>query len=163
LRLSFRGVARFIALSFVLHDSSAAAGEGARSIVSSTYPLAVEIGLGVLKSSGIDIAAAVAPGLAPGAVDGHNSSIRGGYFFVIRLTSGEIGAVNGRETAPAAATREIDLRNGKADTKLSQTDGGAALVGLPPPSSGRGHVAQILNILENFEVAAPTETGARPT
>jgi gamma-glutamyltranspeptidase/glutathione hydrolase len=54
-------------------------------------------------------------------VDTHNSGIGGGCFMLIHLANGRIVAIDGRETAPAAATRDMYLRNGKADTELSQT------------------------------------------
>jgi gamma-glutamyltranspeptidase / glutathione hydrolase len=90
-------------------------------MVSSTYPLATEAGVAVLKSGGNAIDAAVAVGLTLGVVDGHNSGIGGGCFMLIRRANGEFIAIDGREKAPAAATRDMFLRDGKADTTLSQT------------------------------------------
>ena len=68
-------------------------------------------------------------GLTLGVVDGANSGIGGGCFLLIRLANGKIVAIDGRETAPAAATRDMFLRDGKADTQLSQT--GALASGVP--------------------------------
>jgi gamma-glutamyltranspeptidase/glutathione hydrolase len=91
-----------------------------RGMVASVHPLATEAGLNALKSGGNAIDAAVAVGLTLGVVDGHNSGIGGGCFMLIRLANGKFVAIDGRETAPAAATRDMYLREGKADTKLSQ-------------------------------------------
>lgn len=107
----------------------AAVGEGKNGIVSSTHPLATEIGVNVLKNGGNAIDAAVAVGLALGVVDGHNSGIGGGAFMLIRRANGEFVALDGREMAPASATRDMYIRNGKADTSLSQT--GAMASGVP--------------------------------
>jgi gamma-glutamyltranspeptidase/glutathione hydrolase len=67
--------------------------------------------------------------LTLGVVDGHNSGIGGGCLLLIRAPDGTLAAVDGRETAPARATRDMFLRQGKADPKLSRT--GALAVGVP--------------------------------
>ncbi len=82
-----------------------------------------------LKRGGNAIDAAVAAGLMLAVVDGHNSGLGGGCFLLLRRANGEVIAIDGRETAPAAATRDMFLRNGKADAALSQT--GALAVGVP--------------------------------
>ncbi|MCX8091818.1 MAG: gamma-glutamyltransferase [Verrucomicrobiae bacterium] len=92
-----------------------------RGMVASGHPLATQAGLNVLKSGGNAIDAAVAVGLTLGVVDGYNSGIGGGCFLLIRLANGKFVAIDGRETAPAAATRELFVREGRADTRLSQT------------------------------------------
>ena len=90
-------------------------------MVASVHPLATEAGLNVLKSGGNAVDAAVAVGLTLGVVDTHNSGLGGGCFLLIRRANGKIVAIDGREMAPAAATRDMFIRNGKADTELSQT------------------------------------------
>lgn len=92
-----------------------------RGMVASVHPLATEAGLNVLKSGGNAVDAAVAVGLTLGVVDTHNSGLGGGCFLLIRRANGKIVAIDGREMAPAAATRDMFIRNGKADTELSQT------------------------------------------
>lgn len=92
-----------------------------RGMVSSAHPLATEAGLNVLKSGGNAIDAAVAVGFTLGVVDTHNSGIGGGCFMLIRLANGKFVAIDGREMAPSAATRDMFLRDGKGDTELSQT------------------------------------------
>ncbi len=111
-------------------------------MVASGHPLATQAGLDALKSGGNAIDAAVAVGLSLGVVDGHNSGIGGGCFLLIRLANGEFIAIDGRERAPAAATRDMYLRDGKADTKLSQT--GALASGVP------GEIAAFDYVTKNF-------------
>lgn len=111
-------------------------------MVSSAHPLATQAGVDVLKAGGNAIDAAVAVGLTLGVVDGHNSGIGGGCFMLIRRANGEFVAINGREMAPAAATRDMFLRNGKADTDLSQT--GALASGIP------GEIAAFDYAVKNF-------------
>lgn len=106
-----------------------AAATASRGMVASVHPLATQVGVEVLKNGGNAIDAAVAVGLALGVVDGHNSGIGGGAFVLVRRANGELVALDGREMAPAAASRDMYLRNGKADTDLSQT--GALASGVP--------------------------------
>jgi gamma-glutamyltranspeptidase/glutathione hydrolase len=113
-----------LGLCFVLlgtGPNSIAAESPTRGMVSSAHPLATDAGLKVLKSGGNAIDAAVAVGFTLGVVDTHNSGIGGGCFMLIRLANGNFVAIDGREMAPAAATRDMFLRNGKGDTELSQT------------------------------------------
>ena len=96
-------------------------GKGEHGIVASVHPLATEAGVNAMRNGGNAVDAAVAVALTLGVVDGHNSGIGGGCFMLIRRANGEIVALDGRETAPAAATRDMFIRNGKGDTRLSQT------------------------------------------
>ncbi len=98
-------------------------------MVASGNPLATAAGVNVLKSGGNAIDAAVAVGLTLGVTDTANSGLGGGCFMLIRLAKGKIVAIDGREMAPARATRDMFLRAGKGDTALSQT--GALASGVP--------------------------------
>ncbi len=118
-----------LTLLLLLTAGTTLLAQAMRGMVASGHPIASEIGLGVLKSGGNAIDAAVATGFALGVVDGHNSGIGGGCFILIRLANGKIVAVDGRETAPAKAHRNMFLRDGKADTALSQA--GALASGVP--------------------------------
>lgn len=121
---------------------SANYAQGARGVVASVHPLATQAGIEAMRGGGNAIDAAVAVALALGVVDGHNSGIGGGCFMVIRLASGELVALDGREMAPAAATRDMFLRDGKADTSLSQT--GALASGVP------GALALYAQVVEKY-------------
>lgn len=100
-----------------------------RGYVASVSPVATRAGLEALKSGGNAVDAAIATAITLGVVDGHNSGLGGGCFLLIRLADGRIFAIDGRETAPAAATRDMFLRDGKADVNLSQT--GPLAAGVP--------------------------------
>lgn len=102
---------------------------GAHGMIASVSPLATEAGVNVLKQGGNAIDAAVAVGLTLGVVDGANSGIGGGCFMLVRRADGSVVALDGREMAPAAATRDMFIRNGKGDTELSQI--GALASGIP--------------------------------
>lgn len=117
-RLLFASAFLCVALPASLRAAPAVAERG---MVATVHPLATRAGVDALRRGGNAIDAAVAAGLMLGVVDGHNSGIGGGCFMLIRLADGRFVAIDGRETAPKAATRDMYLRDGKADTALSQT------------------------------------------
>jgi gamma-glutamyltranspeptidase / glutathione hydrolase len=102
---------------------------GEKGIVATVHPIASEAGVRAFERGGNAVDAAVAAALTLGVVDGHNSGIGGGCFMLIRTATGKVVALDGREKAPAAASRNMFVRDGKADTALSQT--GALAVGIP--------------------------------
>ncbi len=114
----------------------------ANGMVATVNPIATRAGVEALKAGGNAVDAAIACALTLGVVDGHNSGIGGGCFLTIRLADGRIVTLDGRETAPAAAARDMFLRNGKADSKLSQD--GALAVGIP------GELATLAYASTNF-------------
>jgi gamma-glutamyltranspeptidase/glutathione hydrolase len=103
--------------------------ESERGMVAAVHPLATQAGVNAMSRGGNAVDAIIAAGLTLSVVDGHNSGLGGGCFLVIRRANGEIVTIDGRETAPAAATRDMFLRDGKAVAELSQT--GALAVGVP--------------------------------
>ena len=107
----------------------AAPAQGRDGVAASVQPLATAAGLHTLEAGGNAVDAAVAVALTLGVVDAHDSGIGGGCFMLIRRANGEIVALDGRETAPASATRDMFLVNGKADPQKSLT--GALAVGVP--------------------------------
>lgn len=130
--LLFKPVLTLAALSLTILVQAVAGVESARTdhgMVASVHPLATAAGVNVLKSGGNAIDAAVAVGLTLGVTDAANSGIGGGCFMLIRLANGKFVGIDGREMAPAKATRDMFLRDGKGDTELSQT--GALASGVP--------------------------------
>jgi len=120
----------WLLLAFCLaRESVAEVGTGKHGIVATVHPLATGAAIETMKMGGNAVDAAVAAALTLGVVDGHNSGIGGGCFLLIRLANGSVAAIDGRETAPAAATRDMFLRGGKADPGLSLT--GPLAVGVP--------------------------------
>lgn len=131
----------FLFIAGTLHAGPSVA-HGTKGAVASVHPLASRAGLAAMQSGGNAIDAAVAIGLTLGVVDGHNSGIGGGCFMLICTAKGEFFALDGREMAGAAATRDMFLRDGHGDTKLSQT--GPLASGVP------GSVAAYSYALEKF-------------
>src|SRR5213083_462003 len=115
------GLARLAIAMFCAPFVQAGVGSanGGRGIVATVHPLATDAAIETFKNGGNAIDAAVAAALTLGIVDGQNSGIGGGCFMLIRLADGRFVAIDGRETAPGGATRDMFVRHGKADPELS--------------------------------------------
>ncbi len=108
--------------------------------VATVNPLATQAGMEAFESGGNAIDAAVTAALTLGVVDSHNSGIGGGAFVLVHWADGSVEAIDGREMAPGAASRDMFVRNGKADPELSQT--GALAVGIPGSLAAYQHLIQ---------------------
>jgi len=97
--------------------------------VATVDPIATDAAIAAMKKGGNAVDGAVAAGLTLGVVNGYNSGIGGGCFMVIRLANGKFVVIDGREMAPAAAKRDMYIRNGKPDTSASKV--GALASGVP--------------------------------
>jgi gamma-glutamyltranspeptidase / glutathione hydrolase len=115
-------------VSTVANDYAQVSPDG-KTAVASVNPYATQIAMDVVARGGNAVDAAVAVAFALGVVDGHNSGIGGGCFILVRLADGRILAIDGREMAPAAASRDMFVVNGAADPELSRT--GALAIGIP--------------------------------
>ncbi len=98
-------------------------------VVAAVQPLAVDAGIAAFRAGGNAVDAAVATALTLGVVDNHNSGLGGGCFVLIRRPDGSLVAIDGREKAPAAASRDMFLRDGIARPELSTV--GPLAVGVP--------------------------------
>lgn len=100
-----------------------------KQAIATVHPLATQAGMDAFAKGGNAIDAAIAAGLTLGVVDGHNSGIGGGCFFVIRAADGTVTCIDGREMAGAAASRDMYVINGRLDDEASKT--GALASGVP--------------------------------
>jgi gamma-glutamyltranspeptidase/glutathione hydrolase len=91
----------------------------AEGTVATVHPMGTDAGLDAFRRGGNAVDAAVAAALTLGVVDGRNAGIGGGCFILIHLADGQLVAIDGRETAPAAATHDMYLRGGKPQPELS--------------------------------------------
>ena len=90
--------------------------------VATVDPLATDAAIAAMKKGGNAIDGAVAAGLTLGVVNGYNSGIGGGCFMVLRLANGKIVVIDGREMAPAAARRDMFLKDGKPDPRACEVE-----------------------------------------
>jgi gamma-glutamyltranspeptidase/glutathione hydrolase len=94
-------------------------------IVASTNEIASQVGVDILKRGGNAVDAAIAVAFALAVTHPAAGNLGGGGFMMIRLKNGKTTAIDYREMAPAAATRNVYLdKNGN----LIQGEGGS-LVG----------------------------------
>jgi gamma-glutamyltranspeptidase/glutathione hydrolase len=98
--------------------------------------IAAEIGRDVLARGGNAVDAAVATGFAMAVTYPRAGNLGGGGFMVVHLANGgEAVAIDYRESAPAAATRDMFLGDdGKPDTKKSRDQ--ALGIGVPGTVAG---------------------------
>ena len=100
-------------------------------MVAAADPLAVEAGLEILRAGGSAVDAAIAVEMVLGLVEPESSGVGGGGFLVHYRASDEaIDAYDGREWAPAGATPDMFMVDGKPMSfELAQASGKA--VGTP--------------------------------
>ncbi|MGI8618105.1 MAG: gamma-glutamyltransferase [Gemmatimonadaceae bacterium] len=82
---------------------------GADGMVSTTDRVASEVGTEVLRRGGNAVDAAVATHFALAVVNPEAGNIGGGGFMIVRLADGTTAALDFREKAPLAATRDMYL------------------------------------------------------
>src|SRR3954466_6174315 len=109
-----------LASALLTADQPKNAATSTRGMVASVHPLATDAGVAALRKGGNAIDAAIAVGLTLGVVDAHNSGPGGGFFFLTRRADGKLFAIDGRETAPAKASRDMYLKGGQPQPELSQ-------------------------------------------
>src|SRR5579883_3037764 len=97
---------------------------------------ATQIGVAILKAGGYAVDAAVAVGFALAVTHPQAGTIGGGGFMLVHLSrSNETIAIDYRETAPGATTRDIFLdAKGEADPKKSRDS--ALGIGVPGTVAG---------------------------
>ncbi len=107
---------------------------GSGGAVSSVDPEATAIGLEVLRRGGNATDAAVATAAALGVTEPYSAGVGGGGFFVhYDARTGEVGTIDGRETAPEAMPRDafIDPATGEPYPLFPEMVTSGAAVGVP--------------------------------
>ena len=112
---------------------------GRHAMVASQHELASRIGVDILKKGGNAVDAAVAVGLALAVVYPEAGNLGGGGFMIIRRPDGRSFAIDYRETAPKAATRDMFVDK---DGKLIEGEGSSTIgyraSGVPGTPAGFG-------------------------
>ena len=122
--------------------------------VASDNELATKAGMEILQRGGNAMDAAVATGFALAVVDPASSGVGGGGFMVIyQINEKQAHALDFRETAPAAAHRELYIKGGKPVPSLSLT--GALAVAVPGEVAGLAEAHKRFGSLPLQTVMAP--------
>jgi len=108
-RAGLPGAALCVALLSPVAQAQRPTEESRDGMVVSAHRLASEAGAGILRRGGNAVDAAVATGLALAVTFPVAGNIGGGGFMLVRLSDGRTTVIDYRETAPAAATRDMYL------------------------------------------------------
>ena len=110
---------------------------GKHAMVASQHELASAIGVAIMKKGGNAVDAAIAVGLALAVVYPEAGNIGGGGFMLIRDAKGEFHAIDYREMAPKAATRDMFVdKAGELIDGEGSSDVGYRASGVPGTLAG---------------------------
>ncbi len=131
-----------------------------KAMVVSARDEASKIGVDILKKGGTAFDAMIATDLALAVAYPYSGNITGGGFMVYRTKDGETGALDYREKAPIAASRDMYLdENGDVIKDLSFK--GAMAVGVPGTVAGLFAVHKKFGTLPFIELIQPAIDLAR--
>lgn len=124
-------------------DTAALPARAGHGMVASAHPLASRVGAKILADGGNAVDAAVATAFALSVVEPYSSGLGGGGFMLIYPGSGaKVEVLDYREVAPAKATRDMYVSDGRLVPGLSTT--GPLAAGVP------GTVAGLCRALDRF-------------
>lgn len=110
---------------------------GRHGMVAAQSRIASQVGVDIMKRGGNAVDAAVAVALALAVTYPEAGNIGGGGFMMIRLRNGKTAAIDYREMAPAAATRNIYLnKNGELIKGEGSSTVGYRASGVPGTVAG---------------------------
>lgn len=143
-RLSMRAL-YLVALLFIATAQAAdqtvdqAPGKAA---IASAHPLATQAGLDIIKQGGNAFDAAIAVTAALAVVEPQSSGLGGGGFYLLHRAADQFETmVDARETAPAAATRNMFL-DASGNVVRGASTATALAAGIPGEVAGMAHIAQ---------------------
>ncbi len=120
-----------LAIVAMLAATASAAELPRRHVIVATHKLATDAGLEMLRKGGTVIDAAVAAQAVMGLVEPQSSGLGGGTFIVLwNAKTKRVETYDGRETAPASATPDMFMKDGKPMAYPEAVLGGRS-VGIP--------------------------------
>lgn len=122
------------------------------AMVVSNSALASAAGEEILRKGGNAVDAAVAVGFALEVTYPFAGNIGGGGFMLIRMANGTVGALDYREVAPLAATRDMYVENGKLTRKSLV---GALASGVPGSVAGMSEALRKYGTMSLHDVMQP--------
>ncbi|MCB9705761.1 MAG: gamma-glutamyltransferase [Myxococcales bacterium] len=133
--------------------NDAATAVGIHGAVASAEANASEIGVEILKKGGNAVDAAIAVAFALAVTHPSAGNLGGGGFMVVRMADGRVAAIDYRERAPKAASRDMYL-DAKGETTRGSLDGAKA-AGIPGTVAGLALAHQRYGSLPWAELVAP--------
>ncbi|MFL5465884.1 MAG: gamma-glutamyltransferase [Gemmatimonadaceae bacterium] len=125
----------------------------AHAIVASDSRIASEVGAQIMKDGGNAVDAAVATGFALAVVYPEAGNLGGGGYMMIRMADGRVAALDYREVAPLAATR--DMYVGPDGKVTGQSVIGPKASGVPGAVAGMVEAHRRFGSLPLAKVLAP--------
>lgn len=126
-----------------------------QAAVASAHPLATEAGIKILESGGNAFDAAITVAAVLGVVEPYSAGIGGGGFWLLhRASDGKTIMVDARETAPAAAHKDLFL-NKKGEVDRDKATNTALAAGIPGQAAAFVHLAQHYGTLPLSDTLAP--------
>ena len=142
------------ARAFYQYDSIHQPQLSERGMVSAQEAIAARVGADILRRGGNAVDAAVAVGFALAVTHPQAGNIGGGGFMMIGGTDDDIIAIDFREQAPAAATRDMYLdADGEVDSARSQYSHLSA--GVPGTVAGLLHALETRGTMSRRQVMGP--------
>ena len=126
------------------------------AVVVTTDRYASEIGAAIMERGGNAVDAAIAVSLALAVVNPQAGNIGGGGFMVVRMADGTVAALDYREKAPLAATRDMFLDGIGNVTDKSMV--GHLAVGVPGSVMGMWEAHRRFGTLPWAELVEPAES-----
>ncbi len=143
-----------VVISFYAHPASRDPVRGKKGMVVAADPIAANVGLKILKEGGNAVDAAVAVGFALAVTYPGAGNIGGGGFMVMRFADGTVKSLDYRETAPAAAKRDMFLDKNGNFVEQRSTRGHLAC-GVPGSVAGLMYVQRRYGKLSRAQVLKP--------
>ncbi len=126
---------------------------GRNGVVASDAPIASRVGVEIMRAGGNAVDAAVAVGFALAVVYPEAGNLGGGGFTVVRMADGRSAAIDYREVAPLAATRDMFLDDSGRLTNKSVV--GPLASGVPGSVAGLVETHRRFGTLPLARVMAP--------
>jgi gamma-glutamyltranspeptidase/glutathione hydrolase len=127
--------ALLLLVALPLHAASKEPARARHAMVASTSAIASRVGTDIMKSGGNAIDAAVAVALALAVTWPSAGNLGGGGFMLVRRADGKTEAIDYRERAPLAASREMYL-DAKGDVVAGMSTEGYRASGVPGTIAG---------------------------
>jgi len=132
-----------------------------QAAIASAHPVATAAGFEILAAGGNAFDAAVAVSATLAVVEPFSSGIGGGGFWLLhRAVDGKQVMIDGRETAPLAARRNM-FQDSEGNVMAGLSVDGALAAGIPGEPAALVHIAKTYGQLPLFRSLAPAIRAAR--
>ena len=153
-RTALTALLLFLLLTGLLPAASKDPVRAKKGMVVAADPTAANVGLKILREGGNAVDAAVAVGFALSVTYPGAGNLGGGGFMLMRFADGTVKSLDYRETAPAAATRDMFLdKNGNVIEQKSTR--GHLACGVPGSVAGMMYAERRYGRLSRAQVLKP--------